>query len=114
MTASPSAVWKAVYELPKFSLTSATGSGTATRSVVAEWPRRESNLRIRHPSIQRVGRGPRAIGPEPNTVRAQLSQDTEWQLSEEFRKSPPPARALAVGRRLILPDLIILIVNILF
>jgi len=82
---------KAVYELPKFSLTSATGLWHRNAIVVADATEGVNSVFGIPPyNASAGGLGP--LGPEPNGPGA-TEQDTEWQLSEEFRitsTSPGP------------------------
>jgi len=77
--------------LPKFSLTSATGLWHRNAIVVADATEGVNSVFGIPPyNASAGGLGP--LGPEPNGPGA-TEQDTEWQLSEEFRitsTSPGP------------------------
>src|SRR5262249_45937867 len=74
---------KAVYEFPRFSLTSATGLWHRNALVIQEGSEQIDSV-FGIPTYDPAAGGLGPLGPEPNGPGA-TEQDTERQLSEEFR-----------------------------
>ncbi len=91
---------KTVYQLPTFSVTSATGLWHRNALVIQD-ATEEVNSVFGIPANDPSAGGFGPLGPEPNGPGA-TEQDAEWQLSEEFRAHLHRPGPLAVGRRLLL------------
>ena len=74
---------KTVYQLPAFSVTSATGLWHRNALVIQD-ATEEVNSVFGIPANEASAGGLGPLGPEPNGPGA-TEQDAEWQLSEEFR-----------------------------